>query len=473
MMKYFFSFDAEKHFVQVKISIDIENTEPFDLKLSKWRPGRYQFQNFSKNILNFETTDSNNQSVCWKKTTTNTWQINPTKAGNLTVKYNYYAVEINAGSTFVDNHLQYLNPINFAMYTDIGLELPNSVQIDLMFPSTQIACAAKSIKSNRTFILNFSNIHQLFDTPILLSRRFLKFEYEIRDYKFYFWLNGETDIDLEKLRTDLMKITEYQINLFGEFPENEYHFYLIVPKNTYYHGVEHANSTVMVLGENGILTHNYYTDLLGLASHELFHAWNIAKIRPKELLPYKYDQENYFETCFVAEGYTTYYGDKILWDSAAISKPQYLLEFETTLKRHFDHSDQSSQSLLESSFDLWVDGYELGVPNKKVSVYHKGAVAAFILDSMIRQKFNHSKSLDDVLRYLWNKFGKTNIGYSYQDIVTGCETVFEASLKEYFELVIASNKPIFEICNNHLKNLGLIMTLNEKHQISLETYNNS
>ena len=281
-----------------------------------------------------------------------------------------------------------------------------------------------------------------------------------RGTEFNIWIQGNNQIETQKLITDLQKIAKTQIEIFGEFPEKDFHFMLIIPENSYYHGVEHANSTMMVLGENGILPQTYYNDLLGLASHELFHAWNIAKIRPKELLPYNYDQENYFDTCFVAEGFTTYYGDKILLTSGALTYNEYLHELETTLRRHFEESDNAAQSLLESSFDLWVDGYEKGTPNKKVSVYSKGAIVSLILDIKIRRKFDDKKSLDDVMKALWEKFGDQKVGYTYQDVKDICEKVYEESLTEYFKKCIKSNSSIFEYTNQHLEFLKLKMVKN-------------
>jgi predicted metalloprotease with PDZ domain len=210
----------------------------------------------------------------------------------------------------------------------------------------------------------------------------------------------------------------------------------------------------MVLGEQGVLTENSYLDLLGLASHELFHAWNIAKIRPKELLPYDYTKENYFTTCFVAEGFTTYFGDRTLYDSGVFSSEQYKHELETTFKRHFYDSDHASQSLLESSFDLWVDGYEKGTPNKKVSVYHKGAIATLILDAMIRRKFSNKKSMENVMQKLYLEFGNLNKGYSYEDIKRICEEVFEGDLSTYFKNVIEGNTPIFELTQEATLSMG-------------------
>lgn len=132
-----------------------------------------------------------------------------------------------------------------------------------------------------------------------------------------------------------------------------------------------------------------YTDLLGVSSHELFHAWNIIRIRPQELLPYDFTKENYFTTCFVAEGVTTYYGDLFLRRSGIFDDVAYYRELQVYMKRHFENNRDAQQSLAESSWDLWLDGYEKGIPKRKVSVYHKGALVALILDITIRKNHQH------------------------------------------------------------------------------------
>jgi predicted metalloprotease with PDZ domain len=133
-----------------------------------------------------------------------------------------------------------------------------------------------------------------------------------------------------------------------------------------------------------------YADLLGVSSHELFHAWNIIRIRPKEMLPYDFTKENYFRTCFVAEGCTTYYGDLFLKRAGVFNDETYIKELQVYMKRHFENSAHATQSLTDSSFDLWLDGYEKGIPNRKVSVYHKGALVG-IGTGFISQKENQSR----------------------------------------------------------------------------------
>jgi predicted metalloprotease with PDZ domain len=136
----------------------------------------------------------------------------------------------------------------------------------------------------------------------------------------------------------------------------------------------------MTLGPGRKIGAELYPELVGLASHELFHVWNVIRIRPAELLPYDFSRENYFPTGYVAEGLTTYYGDLLLARSGFFSPTEYLAELNGTLNRHFTSSNGAALSLTESSLDLWLDGYVAGVPGRKVSIYHKGTLTALILD---------------------------------------------------------------------------------------------
>jgi predicted metalloprotease with PDZ domain len=211
-----------------------------------------------------------------------------------------------------------------------------------------------------------------------------------------------------------------------------------------------------------------YSDLLGVSSHELFHAWNICKIRPVEMMPYDFTKENYFPTGFVAEGVTTYYGDLFLMQAGVFTREQYLQELETVLKRHFEQDGKAFQSLVESSFDLWLDGYSQAIPHRRVSIYQKGAVVALILDMTIRLKFNHQKSLETVMKTMWERFGKEEVGYSIEDYQRVCEEVYGASLKGYFKGCIYGNMPLETMVNELLQAFGLMMQWNEEGKLHLE-----
>jgi predicted metalloprotease with PDZ domain len=171
-------------------------------------------------------------------------------------------------------------------------------------------------------------------------------------------------------------------------------------------------------------------------------------------LPYDFSRENYFPTGYVAEGLTTYYGDLLLARAGFFSPARYLAELNGTLNRHFTTSNGAALSLTESSLDLWLDGYVAGVPGRKVSIYHKGALTALLLDLEIRRLTGDARSLDDVVRGLWQRYGQKNIGYSHADYVALAEEVAGRPLHDYFAACITGTEPLHERLAAALRHVG-------------------
>nr|WP_278251897.1 hypothetical protein [Sabulibacter ruber] len=184
-----------------------------------------------------------------------------------------------------------------------------------------------------------------------------------------------------------------------------------------------------------------YKELLGVSCHELFHTWNIKQIRPKEMQPYDFTRENYFRTGYVAEGVTTYYGDYLLARSGVFTSEQYFQELNTVIKRHTADQGEKNLSVADSSFDTWLDGYKPGIPDRKVSIYNKGCIAALVLDLEIRKATQNARSLDDVMRLMWQEFGQKGIGYSEEDYQQLAEQVSGVSLTSYFQEMIFGTAP--------------------------------
>jgi predicted metalloprotease with PDZ domain len=282
-------------------------------------------------------------------------------------------------------------------------------------------------------VLYAKDYYRLVDSPMIASHTLIHKHYQVGSTTFHIWAQGDTQLmDWRQIITDFEKFSAVQMAMMGGFPCKDYHFLFHWLPYQHYHGVEHQNSTVVTLGpasQAAIL----WPEMLGISSHELFHTWNVIRIRPAEMLPYDFTRENYFNTGFVAEGVTTYYGDLFLARAGIFSLETYFAELSQTLNRHFMSANQTSLSLLESSFDLWLDGYTAGAPGRKASIYHKGALVALILDLEIRKLTNGSKSLDDVMRYMWLHFGQKEKGYTLTDYRQTVEAVAGQELNEYFE----------------------------------------
>jgi predicted metalloprotease with PDZ domain len=458
------------HFIDVECEINNVASETLELQLPAWRPGRYELQNFAKNIQYFDVFNQKGEQLKTIKITKDRWKVSTNGATTIIAKYNFYANVMNAGSSYVDENILYVNPVNLCIYAEGRINETCTLSLQVT-DNEQVA--GINIYSKNKNIATFNDFYHLADSPFIVSASLKHDFYSIGKVKFNLWFEGTGAApNFERIKTDFEKFTKEQISIFGNFPENEYHFITWILPIPYYHGVEHRNSTMQVLGPDSQDFQELYIDLLGLASHELFHTWNICKIRPAELLPYDFTKENYFQTCFVAEGVTTYYGDLMLYRSGVFDKTQYLKELEVCYKRHFDNADHASQSLVESSWDLWLDGYSQSIPDRKVSVYHKGAIAAQILDLHIQKVSNKTRSLDNVMHLMWQRFGKSSngtplLGYSMKDYQDICEEVAEENLDWYFEKCISGKDSLFDLLNKYLQFIDLQCFRNEDGLIKL------
>ena len=398
-MKYTISYNhPEKHFIDFELSISVLKKDSLVLQLPAWRPGRYELGNFAKNIKGFKILDSQNNLVLFNKRNKDSWEINTVKYDEIIVKYTYYAAELNAGSTFLNEDQLYINPVNCMMYvegeSDLGYEISFSIGKDMdLF--TSLAKQSKHVLKAKSF-------DELADSPIIASNSLQYKKREISGFDFHFCFQGEIKVDWNKVFNDFEKFIEYQIAQFGSFPHKEFYFLFQITPYKSYHGVEHHKSTVILLGASYDVFGKLYNEFLGVSSHELYHVWNIKSIRPIQMHPYEFSKENYTHLGYVAEGVTTYMGDRMLYESGVFSKEDYFKELKTLLIRHFHNDGRHHYSVAESSWDTWLDGYVAGVPGRKVSIYVEGALIAMICDAKIRKQTNHEKSLHDVMKELYS-----------------------------------------------------------------------
>ncbi len=457
-----------QHWLDIELVFTNLTEDVTYLQLPAWRPGRYELGNFAKNIQQFVVTDADSQPLPFRKVAKDRWEVDTNNTDSIQVVYNYYATEMNAGSTYLDEEQLYINFVNCILYAEGQIDQP--YQVKLKLPDTyEVACGMKKIDPHT---LEAPSFYHLAESPLIASPTLTHWQYEIEGSNFHLWFQGQCLLDEEQTINRFRAFTETQIQMMGDFPAEDYHFlYHFLPYRAY-HGVEHFNSTVIALGPSeGIIegSKSYY-DFLGVSSHELFHTWNIIRIRPQEMCPYDYTQENYFPTGFIAEGVTTYYGDLFLVRSGVFTKDEYFLELNKLFKRHFENFGRFNHSLVESSFDLWLDGYSVGIPNRKVSIYVKGALVSLLLDLMLRDCTDQEQSLDTFMRYLWDFFGKQDCGYSLSDLERLVDDLSGGQINDYFERFIYGKEPLEIALNQSLYKVGCRLDIADNALISEGTF---
>jgi predicted metalloprotease with PDZ domain len=299
------------------------------------------------------------------------------------------------------------------------------------------------------------NYQVLADATVLAAKKVELETYAIGTNLFHAWFHGEIHFDRSQFIHQLQAFSNRMIADFGSFPEEEYHFIFQLLPYSHYHGVEHRRGTVITFGPASSLAESEaMEELLGISCHELYHAWNVCRIRPKEFLPYDFSKETYTQAGLVLEGVTTYFGDLYLLKTGVYDLPTYLRHFEKILRRESNHFGWRNASIEESSIDLWLDGYVAGIPDRKVNIYSRGALLSLCLDIMLLQE---GSSLTEVMKEMWVSFGIPFKGYEVQDFekLVAARVSNPKKITQFFDGYVRGKEDLFPILQECLLALGI------------------
>jgi predicted metalloprotease with PDZ domain len=422
-----------------------------EIAIPKWRPGRYEFGNFAKNIGRLKIQDENGRVLIFEKVSSHLWQIQSGKAKQIVVSYTYYAAQPDAGACWVEDKLMYVNPIHCCFYLPGKLNTPCVLR--LLVPDDWAVASSLKVLVKRE--LKAATYHELVDSPFFASPDLQHKKYTAGSTGFHIWMQGDAKPEWARILNDFKAFTEVQLGMMKSFPVKEYHFMVLLLPFSFYHGVEHTACTVLTLGPGyKLMQKSMYDDLMGVASHELFHAWNVKTLRPRDFAEYDYSAENYSRLGWVYEGFTTYYGDLFLSRSGYFKHEEFLGELSARLQRHMDSTGRLNQSVSDSSFDTWLDGYVPGVPHRKTSIYDEGSLIALMIDLYIRRFSGGNFSLDDLFRQLYEEFSKDNLGYREQDVRVLAAALSDEKVNRIFDVHVRKAGTYLPMLQELLESVG-------------------
>lgn len=383
----------------------------WEAQLPTWRPGRYELGNFAKGIYGVEGRLPDGRWCRLKKVNLHRWAV---PAGVSTLRWTVDARTLNAGSTCVEpaTNLLYVNPVNCFLYDDSRVDLPFRIELPDVPADWPIATNLPWVED----ALVATDVQQLMDSPFMTAPELGHMSYEVDGVEFHLWAFGQTLPASDPFLLQHIRFTQAQLTYFGSFPVPEYHFLYLFPERQVRHGVEHEASTVIVLGPSELTaTDAGFNEIIGIASHELYHTWNVKQIRPAEWMPYDFTKACPSELGYIAEGVTTYMGDLFLFEGGCVDLDGWCRLMERLLDRHVNNPGRLNMSVAASSYDTWLDGYEPGAPGRKGSIYVEGAVLAFLCDVRIMSLTGGDVSLSTAMQLLWERFGKQRIGITAAD----------------------------------------------------------
>ncbi|MEO8147211.1 MAG: M61 family peptidase [Bacteroidia bacterium] len=460
------SLKPHTRFIEVETVIETHLLDTIILKLPNWRPGRYELGNFAKNIQSFKvvTPDVGNL-VKFEKTDKSTWKIYCKDLEHIKVSYNYYSNQLDGGGCFTSEDQLYFNPVQCCMYIPEQMKTEHTIQ--LIIPQDWKIATGMRVDGQRLIAKDYD---ELADCPVIASPTLQHKQYESGGVSFHIWIQGDYQPDWNTLIKDFKSFSDLQIKVMQEFPAKDYHFLIQILPTEFYHGVEHLNSTVLALGPGDKLNERKnYIELLGVASHELYHSWNVKTIRPEAMMPYNYEKENYSRSGYIYEGFTTYFGDLFLKRCGVFTQEEFFTEVEKRINKHLNNYGRFNMSVADSSFDTWLDGYTAGVPNRKVSIYDEGSLIGMAIDLTALNFTKGKMRLETAMLALYQDFGKNNIGYRDNDARFTLEAIAGTSLTDVFENYVYKNASYFDLLVETLGYAGCTLEASDSEK-TFETF---
>ena len=436
-IRYHIGWDQPNlRFYDVTVTIEKPDNPVTQLRIPNWRPGRYMIQNFAQNVVEFRAENESGKPLPFAKIDKDTWEIATGNTQQLVAKYRFYANELDAGNTYLDDTEAYINPATILMYLPGKELLP--VALSVQIPQDwAIATALDFDETLRAYPAE--NYHELADNPLIISATMDKLVFSHQNVRYDVAIVGNANYNAERMRDDLKKMVAEQVKIFGEAPFKRYVFLYHFVDYRMGHGVEHKNSTSIVVGPTDFSDESTYSRWLSYTAHEFFHAWNVERIRPEGIFYPDYSQPNYTELMWWFEGVTSYYEGITLTRMGYYPLFRYLGKMTNSITSLENNAGNRITSAAQASFDDWAKAFG-APPGTSISFYQKGEILGFLLDLEIRKRTDNQQSLDDVMRLLWKKYGSQQLGVPENGIQTAIEAVAGSSFADFFERYVSGTE---------------------------------
>ena len=420
----------QNHQFHVEMTLNDFKEKALDVSLPVWAPGSYLVREFSKNINLVKAFDEKGNPLEVHKKKKNTWTITKGKKSKVIVKYEVYAFELSVRTSFLDLTHGFVSGSGVFMFVEDHLNVNGILEV---LPYEGFSVVSTALPSDKNeFTYTYTHYDHLVDCPIEIGNQEV-FDFEAAGVNHTVAIYGDGNYSIPDLKRDMAKIIEEETKVFGQNPNEDYLFIIHNVVNGQ-GGLEHKNSTTLSVNRWTYGGPNYLK-FLNLVAHEYFHLWNVKRIRPLELGPFDYNQENYTDLLWVMEGFTSYYDELILLRAGYYTQNQMLGKIESAINYVEGSVGSRVQPLAHASFDAWVKAYRPNEnsANTSMSYYSRGSVIAALLDVMIINNHRGKKCLDDFMQSLYANFHvKKNRGFTSNEFKKELESFVGRNLDDFY-----------------------------------------
>lgn len=442
------------HLLDVTIHASDLHGRAVEFAMPDWAPGSYYLENYAANVQRFRALGENGKALGWRKTDSQTWRVQLAGANAVAIEYQVYANTLQNNIAQYNERHAFIGGPSVWMYLVNGKERPVTLSIAVP-PGWKVATGMEHTSAS-TF--RATNYDWFADAPLELSD-FAEKDFQVLGTTYHVIVHdveGKTDFstfagDLQKAVAEIVPIFQPVVGGGQAAPFKEYYFlFHIWPKAG--GGLEHLNSTQIDFSTDwdstapaGLYGTQYDLKLF-VAAHEFFHAWNVKRLRPRQLGPFDYSQMVHTPSLWISEGLTSYYGSLSLERAGLITPAEYLDGIGKLITKFEQEPGRGERSIEDTSWDTWFNRNTVtqqnNLANTSYSYYDGGQIMGHILDFAIRQSTNNQKSLDDWLRLMYSRYALPKPGFEPEDAIHAASEVAGTNMEELFTRYISGKEPI-------------------------------
>lgn len=431
---------ANTHYMEVEAVYPTGGRPQIELFMAVWTPGSYLIREYQRHVENFAARGSAG-ALAIQKSAKNRWTVQTGGASSVTVTYRVYGREMTVRTNWIEQGFAMLNGAPTFISLVGGLARPHDVHIELPAQWKGSATALMPV-SGQPHTYRAEDFDTLVDSPIILGNPIQR-EFTVAGKRHVVVFEGDsTFFDMDRATADTQKIVEAGGTVMGgrfDYP----HYYALNMIVDAGGGLEHKNSFLVMASRFQTRTRRAYLNYLSLVAHEHYHAWNIKRLRPVELGPFDYENENYTRALWIAEGFTDYYAGLLVKRPGISTRDEFLEELSGHIEAVQTTPGRLVTSADMSSYDTWIKQYrpDENTPNTTVNYYPKGSVIAFLLDARIRKATSGAKSLDDAMRLAYERHSGAK-GYTIDQFYQAMSDTADVNLRDWFAKTAESTEEL-------------------------------
>lgn len=449
-IRYTVRFPApQTHYASVEAAIPVAGMASAEVFMPVWTPGSYLVREYARNVEDIVVTDAAGKRLTFQKSRKNRWRIETGGSPEIHFSYRVYGREMSVRTNWVEESFALLNGAPTFVSLVGGLTRPHDVRFILpeAWKTTMTGLAEAPDGQPHHYLA--PDYDTLVDSPVVAGNPTVH-RFDVDGIPHYLVNQGEGGVwDGPRSAADAETIVRRNRQMWGSLPYRKYVFLNMITESG--GGLEHKNSVCLMTSRWATGTRKGYVGWLDLVAHEYFHAWNVKRLRPVELGPFDYENENPTRSLWVSEGFTDYYAGLTVKRAGLKTRPEYvgsdnpasdgslsgiIASLQSTPGRLVQSAEQASQ-------DAWIKYYrpDENSGNTAISYYTKGAVVGWLLDAKIRQSTAGTKSLDDLMRLAFSRFSGER-GFTPEEFKATAEEVAGTPLRGFFARNVESTEEL-------------------------------